>query len=437
MNKTLSTTPAYPASKTTQAGITLIELMVALAVSSFILLGISNIYVATKKSYVVQDEFARIQENGRFAVELLSSSVRNAGFFGCASGQGLGTVINGLNNSNDAAWNFETGLMGYEANGTDIGDTKIINPDTQSDDNTDWTTAAGMTSGGNPISVNPDAAVATLAIEGSDILVIRTSKGTGIRVLKNNGAGNVWLQNTGSTGTCSNGDAKLSGLCENDILLVSDCSNSRIFQATNIQAVGAGACGGQNNCLNVEHSAGASPGNAQVTWNPPGNVFTEDAEVIKVVTKTFFVGVADSGGEPALYVRENDGTPVPVVESIENMQILYGIDTDTTPDGIANKYVSANDVTDLDGNSDTVFDAVVSVKISLLVRTANDIPGLKRNQTSGNDYSKLTYKMVTPVSPIIIDPIANDSTSTDRRMRKMYNMTIKIRNKSFNTAIES
>lgn len=417
----------------TQSGVTLIELMVAMAVSSFILLGISNLYVSSKESYVIHDEFARIQENGRYAAETLASNIRNAGFFGCASGQGLGTITNGLNSSNLPAWNFETGLMGYEANGTDFGDTKIITPNVPSADEDDWATATGLTSGGVAILTTPDTAISDRAIEGSDILVVRTSRGTGVRLLQNNGSGNIWVEDDGSTGTCPNGDAKLSGLCDNDILLVSDCSNSRIFQATNITAVGSGACGGQDDCLNVVHTAGATPGNALVTWNPPGNIFSQDAEIMKIVTKTFFVGV--SGGEPSLYMRENNGTPVPLIEGIENMQILYGVDTDAIPDGIANKYVSANaaDDLDLDGDPNTVFDAVVSVKISLLVRTPNDLPGLRRSE---DDYSNLTYAMVSPVSPIIIDPIANNATSTDRRMRKIYNMTIKIRNKSFNTAVE-
>jgi len=417
--------------RTKQSGVTLIELMVAMAVSSVIMLGVSNIYFSTKKSYVIHDEFARLQENVRYAIETLSVNIRNAGFFGCSSGQGLGNFVNGLNSSNESEWNFETGLMGYEAIGTDIGDTKVLTPSTPSADVNDWVTAAGLTSDGVAISTTPNAAIANIAIEGSDILVIRTTDGAGIRLLKNNGSNIIRVENDGNTGTCPDSSTKYNGLCQNDILLVSDCSNSRIFQISGMNTVASAACDGQSNCLQINHAASSTPGNKPsdgVTWNPPGNIFTEDAEIMRVVTKAYFVGV--SNGQPTLFVRENADAPVPLVQGIENMQILYGIDTDE--DGVANQYVSADNVTDVDGDSDTVFESVVSIKLSLLVRTPNDLPGINRTTA---DYANLTYDMVSPASPITIDPIETDSTSTDRRLRKVYNLTIKIRNKSFNTAV--
>ncbi len=424
-------------SKTAQTGVTLIELMVAMAVSSFILLGISNIYVSTKKAYVIHDEFARIQENGRFAMETLSSNIRNAGFFGCASGQGLGTITNGLDptDTNKAVWNFETGLMGYDADGTAIGETKVITMSTTGRAQTDWKTAAGLQSGGSAISVNPDTTVTGLALPGSDILVIRTSAGSGINIAKNNAGAQFFAINPTGENESNN---CISGVCDDDIVMVSDCSKALIFQVTNVTNVGNAVCPGLPTgakCMNLVHSASNAviPGNASPTWNA-SNQFGSGAELITMRTKTYFVGVASSGGDPSLYVRINGQTPTPLIEGIENMQILYGVDTDVTPDGIANKYVSADAASDLDldGDPNTVFDAVVSVKISLLVRTPNNLPGVNRDLTAN---SNLKYKMGSPVSPIIIDPIADDSSNADRHMRKIYTMTIKIRNKSFNTAI--
>jgi len=421
---------------TQQHGVTLLELMVAMAVSSFIMLGISNIYLSTKKSYVIHDEFSRIQENGRYATETLSTNIRNAGFFGCASGQGLGTIRNGLNDTEEGAWNFETGLMGYEAVGTDFNDpVTTIDPTIQGGPPASWVTAAGLTSSGTAIAVNPDAIISGLAVIGSDILIIRTSEGTGTRIQANNGAGNVFIDDTGTVvGGCPDGSNMVSGLCRFDILLVSDCSNSRIFQAGNLQAVGGGPgnCGGAASCVNVTHPALAAqnPGNNDVVWGPPGNVFSSDAEIMKVVTKTYFVGINPALGitEPSLYVRENESLlPTPIVEGIENMQVLYGVDTNGN--GVANRYFSANDVPDTDADSDTVFEGVVSVKISLLARTPQNLPGINRTAA---DFAALTYPMVSPASPITINPF--QPGSTDRRMRKVFNLTLKLRNKSFNIA---
>lgn len=61
-------------------GVTLIELMISMAISLILLLGVISIYVTSKHSYVVQDGMARQQENGRFAVEMLTRDLRMAGF---------------------------------------------------------------------------------------------------------------------------------------------------------------------------------------------------------------------------------------------------------------------------------------------------------------------------------------------------------------------
>lgn len=424
----------------TQTGVTLLELMVAMAVSAVIILGISNIYLSTKKSYLIHDEFARIQENGRYSTETLSSNIRNAGYYGCSSGQGPDNIINGLKQTTEIGWNFETGIMGFEAIGTDVGATKKITPTTASNNQADWVTPAGMTSGGAALNTALDPKVLSRAVAGSDIIIIRTASGLGVRIAQNNNGTQVFLDDTTNgpvTGSCpqnntvagssSNG---ISGICEGDILLVSNCSQSRIFQAANIQPVGGGpgACGKPGiPCFNVTHPSAGTPGNADVTWTP--NTFGPNSEILKVVTRTFFIGVPLGGGEPSLYVQNNKNKPDQLVEGIENMQILYGVDT--SGDGVANRYFSANNVPDVDGDPNTIFDGVVSVKLGLLTRTPQNLPGINRTVA---DYAKLTYAMVSPAAPITIDPIANDATSTDRRMRKMYNLTIQIRNKSLKTS---
>lgn len=432
-----------------QLGVTLIELMVAMAVSSIIMLGISNIYLSTKKSYVIHDEFSRIQENARYTIETLSSNVRNAGFFGCSSGQGLGQVTNTLLQDEDAAWNFQTGLMGYEAVGSDIDEATaaaplVITPETNNGVVGDWVTAAGMTSNGNAISVNPDAVIAGLAVKGSDILIIRTTEGTGVRIAKDNGSAVLFANDLGNTacpGDAVGAPSGISGICAGDVLMVSDCSKSRIFQATGITRVGGGPgdCNAGDGCFNIRHAAAGTPGNDLTAWNDQKGAdgYGPDSEIIKLVTKTYFIGVNPAPGagvtpitEPSLYVRIDDGVPQPIVEGIENMQILYGVDTDN--DGAPNRYFSANDVPDQDGDTNTVFEGVVSVKISLLARTPQNLPGLTRTAA---DYAGLTYAMVSPAASINIDPIAAaNAAATDRRMRKVFNLNIKIRNKSFNVA---
>jgi type IV pilus assembly protein PilW len=68
---------------------------------------------------------------------------------------------------------------------------------------------------------------------------------------------------------------------------------------------------------------------------------------------------ADVSGQPALFVKNDAAAAQALIEGIENMQILYGVDTDA--DGSVNYYVSANNVADMS--------KVVSIRITLTART--------------------------------------------------------------------
>lgn len=63
-----------------QQGLTLIELMIALALGLFIVFTAMGLLVASKAGYVMQDQQAQIQETGRYAIEILSRAVRQAGY---------------------------------------------------------------------------------------------------------------------------------------------------------------------------------------------------------------------------------------------------------------------------------------------------------------------------------------------------------------------
>jgi type IV pilus assembly protein PilW len=63
-----------------QRGFSLVELMVAMAIGLIMTLVIAEMFVGNKRTYTVQDENARLQENARFAFSLLSRQIRIAGF---------------------------------------------------------------------------------------------------------------------------------------------------------------------------------------------------------------------------------------------------------------------------------------------------------------------------------------------------------------------
>ncbi len=65
-------------------GLTLIEMLVAITMSSMILLLVTSIYMTTQKNFHMQEALSELDENARFSEELLRSSIQKSGYIGCA-----------------------------------------------------------------------------------------------------------------------------------------------------------------------------------------------------------------------------------------------------------------------------------------------------------------------------------------------------------------
>jgi type IV pilus assembly protein PilW len=65
-----------------EAGMTLIELMVALAIGLFLLLGAITVYLQSRQTFQVNESIARLQENGRFALDALEPDIRMGHYWG-------------------------------------------------------------------------------------------------------------------------------------------------------------------------------------------------------------------------------------------------------------------------------------------------------------------------------------------------------------------
>ena len=63
-----------------QLGISLIELMIAMAISSFLILGVTQIYIDNKRSYSFQQNLSENQEGSRFALLLLQQEFSKIGY---------------------------------------------------------------------------------------------------------------------------------------------------------------------------------------------------------------------------------------------------------------------------------------------------------------------------------------------------------------------
>ncbi|HMV11872.1 MAG TPA: PilW family protein [Nitrosomonas sp.] len=297
-----------------QYGFTLIELMVAMTIGLLLLGGVITILSSSHQTYRVNDALSRLQENARYAFQLLSRDIRMAGYLGCV-GDGV-PIVNTLNNPSDFLWKLGQPIEGFEASSSSA-----------------WTPALPSPSGTIPSPLG-----------GRDIVVIRGVDGTDVKVIQHPG-GNP----PGSA------DLKVtvgSGLQEDDIVLVTDCLAAAVFQVTNVNT-----SAGQDN---VVHNTG------NPTANTPGNLtkalgkeFT-GGELIKISTRSYFIRMNSNPTPfPSLYRKVGAGNAEELVEGVEDMQIEYGEDLDGN--STADVYRTADAVTN--------WAEVVSVRISLLMQS--------------------------------------------------------------------
>ena len=68
--------------KRQQTGITLVELMVALAIGSFLIIGAVQIYNQSRQAFVVNESIARVQETAQFAMDTIEADLRMASNWG-------------------------------------------------------------------------------------------------------------------------------------------------------------------------------------------------------------------------------------------------------------------------------------------------------------------------------------------------------------------
>ena len=322
-----------------QRGVTLVELMVALALGLLITVAMLKVYVDASRMYRFNEGLARVQENGRFALEFIRRDARVAGFWGCYSDAPL---TNQISTTSDA-W-------------LDV--------------------AAGHITGTNDDGLN-----------GADSITFRSATGSGTLV-------NTTMAAISSSVSVNNVATITSGMAA----LISDCDNGDIFQVTGISGT------------SLAHTAGT---NTNTSANL-SKAYAIGSRVYQAQQSTFCIAPGADPSQPSLRRLTNPTSGQTcasngdeLIEGVENMQILYGEDTDADSegangDGTANRYVPI-------GTASLDIDRVVSVRLSLLARSLNN-------------------NLTTTPSPYTF----NEATVTpgDQYLRKVFTTTITLRNKA-------
>jgi len=76
-----------------QFGLTLIELMIAMTIGLFLLIGTFTVFTQSRTNFRVSDSVARLQENARFALDTMEPDIRLAKFWGRSAEPGTITTI--------------------------------------------------------------------------------------------------------------------------------------------------------------------------------------------------------------------------------------------------------------------------------------------------------------------------------------------------------
>ncbi|GMR08136.1 MAG: PilW family protein [Gammaproteobacteria bacterium] len=383
------------------AGIGLIEIMIAMVLGLILVGGVIELFVNSKTTYRTAEELSRMQENARYAMYLIQKDLRMAGYSGCAP-----SIVNHLNtagnNYNDTLFRLDEAVGGWEysaGGGTGPGDSFTI---TSLDPS-----GIGVSSWDDRTGSDLPASLQNLVVAGTDVLTIKALGSNQDISVKDNNTINSASINTNSA----------NNIPQYTILLITqDCNDADMFQKRN-NASGATVSRGNGSTSNP------GPGNVNPNTLPGfggaqkwSTIYGPGAKFLALQSNAYYVGKG-TNGEPALFRMSFEtgaaGTPQEIVEGVENIQVLYGVDTDAPEDGIANVYRTIDNV----GVGATDGTKVSSVRISLLMRTVNSV---STDVDTKTDYSMTGHTTATATE---IDPI------NDRYLRYVFTSTVKLRNR--------
>jgi type IV pilus assembly protein PilW len=344
-----------------------VELMVAVTIGLLLLSAVVSVFVGSRTAYQSTSGLGALADGGRMALNLIGESARSAGFLACNSAQSatnnttLGVIT--------VADNFAQGAEGYEAANTGQGGAFVL-PATQ---------VAGVVADWNGILGTLDPAVngpTGLPVVGSDVLVLRSS----VQHVPPPKQAMAYTVKDAVPGDVAVSVMPAPAIVTGQYAVVSDCTKSVIFQAT-------GAAAGTPSTVNF--GAGLPVG------------FSAGALVSPLSTTVYYVGVSSDGTSTSLWRLDQINAPgftaTEVVPDIENMQVLYGIDTSGTQ--TAGAYVTAEKVGAFN---------VVSIQVAVLAASP---PG--GNPTQAQQYNLLGTTITAPA---------------DTRMRHVFTATFNPRN---------
>lgn len=378
-------------------GMSLIELMVALLIGTILVLGLVEVFAASRTAYQMSEGMARVQENSRFAMDYLQRDLRMGGHFGCVNDQShlqtAGELQSHFENT-DNPLQFNISVQGYEAAGTAPGNV-IALPGANN-----WTPAL------------PAYITALGPSPGSDIVVLRFLSSEGVPVTgftATPGTTTIQVPPARWT-TLTNG-----GVADPRLFGIADCNYADVFEAATNP--GTGTLTVEPTGLNVVDFT-----SDRYSASPPGQVMLYRAEAM-----IYYVapGAAGNGQRSLWRARFNsagglNGNPEELVEGIDSLQLLFGLDRRANiaevgpPMGYIDTQSTAADVDAAD------WQYVGLIRVGLLARSPHRAAAQgPSNVADPNTYPTALGVRFTPPAPY------------DGSYRTTYESTIALRNRLY------
>jgi type IV pilus assembly protein PilW len=345
------------------SGATLIELMISQIIVVVVLSATLSLIAPAISGFATHTAVSDMQESGRIALDLLDHSIRQAGYRGCSQKANIVNVIDPENPHVSAAltsWAYEHyRIRGYDAEDSDSMSALL---------GTDWTSRRLR---------HEDTFI-------GDLLMLREARGPEFRV----------VYHDPSSQTISFEGDITDRIARGQIIELNDCHQATALQ---IHRLSNPVYRSSTDSTLVHYGSEASVNCTASTWG--GDNLTEvGARVLlggdqhascateasrglyseyqfapgtsahKVYSSIYYLGTRDESGESYLYRTgtADDGARVyteALIEGIENLRLLYGIDLNT--DGTPDEYRDANRLDVQRGD----WSRVVSVKVWLVINS--------------------------------------------------------------------
>ena len=304
------------------AGFSLLELLLAATLGVVMTTAIAQLFISNSRSQATLTGQARLQESARHALDFIARSARNAGYLGCGTAGHLTNALNG-NWRQVVEIDLSTPIEAFDATAGAWQPSLATLP---------------VRGGGAPVFKSRNRINASRLQPNSDVVVFRRADLGEALVSAVDGDADPIV-------VAGNADAFRA----DSFALLSTCGQAALFRVSSLAR-----SGGRTTLVRTPGSGsfGNRSGPALLAAGIPygGSAAPQAAAAALAITETYFVARSTANNNRgravlSLWRKTSTAAPAELVQGIEELQLLFGIDTTPTDDVRApNRYVRADSI---------------------------------------------------------------------------------------------